>query len=414
MKFDDIIIGGGLSGLTAAISLAQAGHDVAVVSAGQSTLHFSGGSLDLLGCDTNGNAVESPLEAIAAVSDSHPYKKVNEIEAKTLNAKQLLSEAGITTTGNASANHWRVTPIGAIKPTWLSVDGMATVPSSQAMPWKRVALVNIINYLDFPTKFLAAGLRAKGVEVEVKPITVPALEQLRKSPSEMRSTNIAKTIERNGLVEEVATAINNATGNNYDMVLLPAVLGIDSSATSDKLLKLISCPAGYVATLPPSIAGVRMQTLLRKRFTALGGTFFTGDQVVEGIFDGNTLKGLRTAKLDGTTLEASHFILATGSFMSRGLVADYNHVYEHALGVDVEDRSLNRKSWAVVDINSNQPYMEIGVKTDDQLRCMKNGEIITNLYATGAILSGHNSIKSLDAAGVDMLTALQAVNNILK
>ncbi len=414
MKFDDIIIGGGLSGLTAAISLAQAGHDVAVVSAGQSTLHFSGGSLDLLGCDTNGNAVESPLEAIAAVSDSHPYKKVNEIEAKTLNAKQLLSEAGITTTGNASANHWRVTPIGAIKPTWLSVDGMATVPSSQAMPWKRVALVNIINYLDFPTKFLAAGLRAKGVEVEVKPITVPALEQLRKSPSEMRSTNIAKTIERNGLVEEVATAINNATGNNYDMVLLPAVLGIDSSATSDKLLKLISCPAGYVATLPPSIAGVRMQTLLRKRFTALGGTFFTGDQVVEGIFDGNTLKGLRTAKLDGTTLEASHFILATGSFMSRGLVADYNHVYEHALGVDVEDRSLNRKSWAVVDINSNQPYMEIGVKTDDQLRCMKNGETITNLYATGAILSGHNSIKSLDAAGVDMLTALQAANNILK
>ena len=414
MKFDDIIIGGGLSGLTAAISLAQAGHDVAVVSAGQSTLHFSGGSLDLLGCDTNGNAVESPLEAIAAVSDSHPYKKVNEIEAKTLNAKQLLSEAGITTTGNASANHWRVTPIGAIKPTWLSVDGMATVPSSQAMPWKRVALVNIINYLDFPTKFLAAGLRAKGVEVEVKPITVPALEQLRKSPSEMRSTNIAKTIERNGLVEEVATAINNATGNNYDMVLLPAVLGIDSSATSDKLLKLISCPAGYVATLPPSIAGVRMQTLLRKRFTALGGTFFTGDQVVEGIFDGNTLKGVRTAKLDGTTLEASHFILATGSFMSRGLVADYNHVYEHALGVDVEDRSLNRKSWAVVDINSNQPYMEIGVKTDDQLRCMKNGETITNLYATGAILSGHNSIKSLDAAGVDMLTALQAANNILK
>ena len=86
MKFDDIIIGGGLSGLTAAISLSQAGHDVAVVSAGQSTLHFSGGSLDLLGCDSNGNAVENPLEAIAAVSDSHPYKKVNEIEAKVREA----------------------------------------------------------------------------------------------------------------------------------------------------------------------------------------------------------------------------------------------------------------------------------------------------------------------------------------
>lgn len=414
MKFDIIIIGGGLSGLSAGIALAQAGKDVAVVSAGQSTLHFGSGSLDMLGSDQQGKVVTHPLEVIASLSDKHPYKKVKDIEATALQAKQLLAEAGIATTGDASANHWRLTPIGALSPTWLSVNGMATVTSPEAMPWKRIALVNIINYLDFPTKFLAAGLRNNGAQVDIKAISVPALEQLRKSPTEMRSTNIAKTIERNNIVEDLASAINNAVDNEYDMVLLPAVLGIDSCDKSDMLLKLINSPANYVATLPPSVTGVRMQTLLRKRFNALGGTFFTGDQVVEGIYDGDTLKAVRTAKLDGTVLEASHFILATGSFMSRGLVADYNHVYEPALGVDVDDLSLNRKNWAVLDVANDQPYMEIGVKTDDKLRCMLHGKTIINLYAIGSILSGHNSIKRMDAAGVDMLTALQTVNNILE
>lgn len=414
MKFDIIIIGGGLSGLTAGIALAQAGKEVAVVSAGQSSLHFGSGSLDLLGCDQQGNEVTNPIEAIASLNDEHPYKKVKDIEAIALQAKQLLNEAGIATTGNASVNHWRLTPIGALKPTWLTVNGMATVPSPKEMPWKRVALVNIINYLDFPTKFIAAGLRNKGVEVDVKAFTIPELQQLRKSPSEMRSTNIAKVIESNDIVGKIAGEVNNIAGDGYDMVLLPAVLGIANDNISQRLLKLINVPASYVATLPPSVTGVRIQTLLRKRFTALGGTFFTGDQVVEGVFEDNNLKGVRTAKLEDTVLEASHFILATGSFMSRGLVADYYHVYEPALGVDVEDHDLNRKNWAVLDVANDQPYMEIGVKTDDMLHCMRQGKTISNLFAAGSILSGHNSIKRLDAAGVDMLTALQTVNNILQ
>ena len=417
MKFDVIIIGGGLSGFTAGIALAEAGRDVALVSTGQSTLHFTGGTLDLLGSDGQGNDVCNPIEGIAALDSrysKHPYKKLKDVSSLAGVAKQILGRAGIATTGYATANHWRITPIGELMPTWLSLEGMATIEDHDQMPWRKVALINIKNFLDFPTKLLASGLRNRGVEVDVKAVTLPELQELRQSPTEMRSANIAKVIENKDLIVKLADEVNSIAGDGYDMVLLPAVLGVTDSNESQQLLKLINAPASYVATLPPSVPGVRMQTMLRKRFMALGGSFFTGDQVTEGIFDGDTLKGVKTAKLDGTMLEADNFVLATGSFVSRGLIADYNHVYEPALGVDVDDLGLDRKTWAKIDVTDAQPYMEMGVKTDDNLRCLREGNPIANLYAAGSILSGHNSIKMLDGAGIDMLTALEVVNNIVK
>ena len=71
MKFDTIIIGGGLSGLTCAAMLVKSGHKVGLVTAGQSTLHFNSGSFELLGC-YKGEAVEKPLEAIKQLDEGHP------------------------------------------------------------------------------------------------------------------------------------------------------------------------------------------------------------------------------------------------------------------------------------------------------------------------------------------------------
>ena len=49
MKFDYIIIGGGLCGLSAGIRLAEQGKKTAVVSSGQSALHFSPDHSGLIG-----------------------------------------------------------------------------------------------------------------------------------------------------------------------------------------------------------------------------------------------------------------------------------------------------------------------------------------------------------------------------
>ena len=101
MKFDTIIIGGGLAGLTAGLALLKAGQKVALVSDGQSALHFASGSFDLLGYDAQGQAVANPVEAIAQLDATHPYSKVSDIAATAQEAQQLLAECGLKTKGDA-------------------------------------------------------------------------------------------------------------------------------------------------------------------------------------------------------------------------------------------------------------------------------------------------------------------------
>ena len=76
MKFDTIIIGGGLAGLVCGIRLQEGGHKCAMVSTGQSALHFSSGSFDLLATLPDGTPVEHPLEAMSRLESPHPYARI--------------------------------------------------------------------------------------------------------------------------------------------------------------------------------------------------------------------------------------------------------------------------------------------------------------------------------------------------
>ena len=113
MKFDYIVIGGGLCGLMAGIRLAENGKKTAIISSGQSALHFCAGSFGLLG-KVDGKVESNPIEAISKLPQTHPYRLVgaDKVKSIALDTVEILKKAGITVSGNPKANHYTLTPFG--------------------------------------------------------------------------------------------------------------------------------------------------------------------------------------------------------------------------------------------------------------------------------------------------------------
>lgn len=414
MKFDNIIIGGGLSGLLCGIALAREGRHVAAIAAGQSTLHFSSGSFDILGYDADGQVVTSPFEAIKQLEASHPYHLVGleNVPLLATQALRIFTECGLSGQGGVAHNHFRMTPIGSLRPTWFTLDDYLTVQTPQAFPYKKVLLVNVPGFMDFPVSLITEGLHRLGAEVETALVSVPSLMHRRQSPSEMRSANLAKVLARDKKLQQIAARINKAA-TEVEAVIMPAIVGMDSQEAVAFIRSRVQKPLHFVSTLPPSVPGVRVQTLLRKHFANLGGVYMLGNTVTGGHVEDGRLRYVETSLLPDERLEADDFVLATGSFASDGLKSNYERVFEPIFDLDTT-APAHRMQWVTSSVFDDQPYRSYGVKVNASMQAQKGRQTISNLYVAGAVLGGHNAAKLADGAGVDMVTALRVAQYILE
>ena len=412
MKFDTIIIGGGLSGLACGISLAEQGKRCAIVSSGQGALHFSSGSIDLLGYEGE-KEIKSPLDALASLDASHPYSLVGAENVKAISddVPTFFKHVGATFVGNNAENHYRLTPIGNLRPTWITLGEYFSVNDIESLKGKKVVLLNVAGYLDMPIKFIASGLEKLGVKCDVAEFSMPELDKRRENASEMRSVNIAKVIETVG-IEKVAEEIA-VKGENHDVVLMPAVFGWNGNGQVEKLQQLTAGKVKLISTLPPSVPGVRLQTLMRKRFQFLGGTILLGDTVESGAIENGKLQWVKTHNLEDEKLIADNYVLATGNFFSHGLAGAPHEVYEPIFGLDVFAKN-DRAEWYNEQFFAEQPYMRFGVATDSTFKAKKDGKTVENLYVAGSVLSGANQVKEASMGGVSLITGLYVAKLINK
>lgn len=412
MKFETVILGGGLSGLVSGIALAKSGRKVAIVSSGQSALHFCSGSFELLG-RFDGYDVPNPMATIPTLPASHIYSKIGiENITKYLDeVKPLFAEAGINVTGSEQRNHYRLTPFGIFKPAWLTLDDYLTVTDPDDLPWKHVAIINLRGYLDFYPKFIASNLAKKDIKCSMAEFTLPVLETLRRSSSEMRAANIARVLVGD-VLDDMAAEINRLAGD-AEMVLLPAVMGLYDTTPIEQLRAKVNRPLYFVPTTPASVPGLRTQIQLRSYFQRLGGTYLLGDNVKNGKIEDGVLKSITTTNLGDESLEADTFILATGSFFSHGLIAAPNRIYEPIFGLDVDARE-ERSRWFDKDVFKPQPYMKFGVATDEHFHTMLNGKPVANLYAAGSVLGGVDALKESAGSGTTIASSLHVAHEILK
>ena len=168
----------------------------------------------------------------------------------------------------------------------------------------------------------------------------------------------------------------------------------------------------FVGTMPPSVAGIRTQKLLKKAFENIGGTFLMGDEALSSSISDGVVTSIKTRNLDGTLLEADDFVLASGHLFAHGLVASPGKIEEPVFGLDV-DFVPDRNEWYDKNFFEKQNYLGFGVVTDSRFRAFKNGSLVDNVYVIGSEVGGCNSLSEGSGAGVAIMTALRVADEII-
>ncbi|AUZ81805.1 glycerol-3-phosphate dehydrogenase [Aeromonas caviae] len=422
MKFDSIVIGGGMAGLSAALRLAEAGQKTLLMASGQSALHFSSGSVDLLESEGDPRAA---LPAFMAAHPDHPYSKVGiqNIEGSLADLQRHCAEEGLPLM-RQEHNHHRLTPIGTLKSTWISPDTCACVTDAPAPD--AILLATLEGFRDFHPALAAANLathaRFAHSRILTGEIRLPQLAQFSRNPHEFRSADIARLFDKQGpgqqdlladLAREISRVMQGCGVPGCRHIVLPACLSLGLVGPRlSELERRTGCTIKEVATMPPSLIGMRMQEALKRRFMALGGTFLTSERVLGARYDGDKVIGVHSQHGEDQLFEADHFVLASGSFFSRGLESRLGGIREPIFDADVLSLA-ERDAWAGRRLFDHHPFMGFGVKTDERLRVLRGGRPLTNLYGAGSVLAHYDPIKEGSGSGVAVATGWQAAGHIL-
>jgi len=433
MKFDSIIIGGGIAGYTAGLRSLEAGLKTAIISNGQSALHFSSGSIDLLSHTPTGKIIRNPkviFDKFTTEFPAHPYNKVGKdtVFASLKWYKNELTNAGIPLLQQDNGdNHLRITPLGTLKSTWLSQPYVQQLPMRLTQhAIKRIVVVQINDFRDFNAKMVTDNLlqipEFTDVEISHTNISIDGFSGLKRNACELRSIDIARILTDEDEIKALATKLT-AVATPNDLVILPAITGNGMGLKIlNKLHSLTHLTFHEVPTMPPSMLGIRLEETMIDLFIKRGGMLLKGDQVTHGDMaedDGHsgelTLKRIYTRNLETMPLTADNYIFASGSFFNKGLIAHHNKLQEPVFDLDMNNHE-ERNTWYSPQFfaDNSQPFLSLGIKTNHRFNPMLKGKVVNNLFCAGSNLGGYDPIAEGSGSGVAISTAYHAVNQLLK
>ncbi|MGF1776887.1 glycerol-3-phosphate dehydrogenase subunit GlpB [Vibrio nomapromontoriensis] len=429
IHYDVIVIGGGMAGYCSAIRALQAGLNTALISRGQSALHFASGSIDVLShSPISGDIVTNPLKAIEHLEvslTSHPYSKVGVSGVKhALDwfINTIVLDNNVLTSRDRD-NHFRLTPIGTLKATWSSQQLVKkfAIDLTNLNQNSRVQVFSFQKFHDFqPSLFchnLALLFEDEAVDIQSQMISLAnALNDETARP--LRSTDLQGRLNEPHYFDKFKQQLLDKVSQN-DLIILPAVFGDgDAMRRLNHLQQEHNLDICLVPTLAPSLLGINIESQLSKVFIQLGGTHLKGDSVINAhrSHDNNGIhiSSIQTHNLGNFELKAENYILATGSFFSNGLTSDHQQIIEPIFNLDVH-QDYPRSQWhhSILFSNQSQPYLSYGVKTNPRFQPFISEKVVNNLFCCGSILADYDPIAQGCGGGVAISTAVKVAEQII-
>ena len=408
-----LVVGGGLAGLTSALSAARAGADVRLVSYKQSTLRNASGLVDLLGYTPDGDGpLSDPYAAIPDLPERHPYRTVGVDgvrEAMALFDDVVPDYRG----GHTDANALLPTHGGTIKPTARYPAGASAGLASDD---RDVLLVGLAGMVDFDATHAAAHLKAAGVPFDVRGVTIEFPGNL---DAKAKVTRYAKLLDTNGEVtvrgrerparDALAERVNTELAGEQ-RVGFPAILGDDDAAgVRVALRERLGVEVFEVPMGPPSLPGLRLEDALFAALDEAGASFETGNPVVD--YDGEGRIERVYVEKNGARIpnSADQYVLATGGLVGKGVESDREGVYEPIFDCHVP-HAADRYDWFDTEAFGDHAFARFGLRTDDDLRPQDaDGSVeFENLRAAGAVLGGYDFAAEKSGSGVSIATGYAA------
>jgi len=414
-NFDAIVLGSGLSGLVAALQMADAGLRVGVFAKGGGYLHFTSGCIDVLGRDTQGESVHNPLVAVEDLVEratQHPYVIAGR-QMLLDGVQQFLDAmhaADFAFSGDLHANLLVPTAAGSARRTCLAPAGMVHGRLDHQTP---MLIVGFDHFRDFYPPFLAANLRRIcAFPVRHLYLDLPALHGRR----HLLPIDLARALDDPAIRHEVGRLVTANLGDAA-RVGFPAVLGLEAHrAAVAHLEQLIGRPIFEIPTLPPSVAGIRVSGALRRQLLQRGVRVEIGFWLRGRIEGGRATEIVVDSAGRPTTHRAEVLVLATGGTGGGGISAGPDGMLRETVFDLAVQGPRTRAEWFNQSFlgPEPQPISLAGVRTNGRLQPFTaSGQLVENVFVTASNLPNWDPVHEGSGEGVALATARKAATEAL-
>ena len=436
LETEVLVIGGGMAGLVAGITAAQAGSDTIVVRKGQGATADSSGAIDIAGYLPGAETpFISPIEGLAAFSSLlpfHPYTALGHTESGEIDIerivdtvresvewlKQNLDCTPASLVGTLDSNIGGLSVIGTWKPTCLLQSTMYTGRlgnEDEVLLFAGISGMPSFNPSAAAKSFIDLAMDSgigprKAVHTLIEGLSVS------KQPN-LSGMEVARFIESEEGLSDFAELLKEQIGKvDATLVALPPVLGVKNPQSVKKYLERETGVEVFeLISFPPSVPGYRLQRSLETALKKAGGKLMVGYDASKFVKDESDII---TIALDGPRrsirVMPKSVALATGKFIGGGIASGKESLEEPLFGlpvlsserIPVKDTRPQKMTKVTSVQSEGHSVFGCGLGFDSRFRPTDSSGAAysTNLYVAGSVLCGYNYHVEKSGLGVALTT----------